>query len=153
MVSPEKLFDYMMILYMFIATIWLVISVIVLIKVYARYTKTSLNLVELENSNKDNLINYSSELLDFIKLMISQVALLKVKEFLDGNDISKVTRVHIENIISEVATDIKNRINMNNVSIENTIYTKEFFDQYIVDTTVYIVKQLFEEAIVKSDIE
>lgn len=153
MVSPEKLFDYMTILYMFIATIWLVISIIVLIKVYARYTKTSLNLVELENSNKDNLINYSSELLDFIKLMISQVALLKVKEFLDGNDISKVTRVHIENIISEVATDIKNRINMNNVSIENTIYTKEFFDQYIVDTTVYIVKQLFEEAIVKSDIE
>lgn len=149
-ISIDHLFSVVLVVFMLMSIIWLIISIVVLMKLYGRYTKNSLQMIELQSHNKDKLIDYSTELMDFIRMLISQVALLKVKEFTDGNDITKVTRAHIEGIISDVATEIKEQINMNNISLANTIYTEEFFDQYIVDSTVYIVKELFEKSVSKS---
>lgn len=143
----ENIINIAMLGIMFIVIIWFIISMFILYKLYIQFNRNTMELIALKESNKDKSIEYSTKSLDFIKMMISQTALVKFRTFIDGNDISKVTRIQIEGIVSDVATTVKSTINMNNIAIENTIYTKEFFDNYIIETSVYIVKQLFENAI------
>lgn len=139
-----------MLVIMLFVILWFIISMVMLSRLYIRFNNNTHELIALKESNKEKLVDYSNKSLDFIKMMISQTALLKFRTFIDANDISKVTRIQIEGVVSDVAKTVKGTINMNNIAIENTIYTEEFFDNYIIETSVYIVKQLFENAVDKS---
>lgn len=143
----------LMLVLMCIVIMWFVISLVVLFKLYKQHNQTAKEIIALKEDNKDKMLEYSNKSLEFIKLMVSQIALLKLKAFIDQHDISKVTRSQIEKVVEDVATTVRKNINMNNFQLSHTIYTEEYFDQYIVDTAVFIVKKLFDEAIEKADEE
>ena len=143
----------LMLVLMCIVIMWFVISLVVLFKLYKQHNQTAKEIIALKEDNKDKMLEYSNKSLEFIKLMVSQIALLILKAFIDQHDISKVTRSQIEKVVEDVATTVRKNINMNNFQLSHTIYTEEYFDQYIVDTAVFIVKKLFDEAIEKADEE
>lgn len=136
-----------MIVLMCIVILWFAISLVVLYKLDKQHKQTSREIIMLQKDNKEKILEYSQKSLEFIKLMISQIALLKLKAFIDQHDISKVSRSQIEKVVEDVALTVRNNINMQNFQIENTIYTEEYFDQYIIQTSVFIVKKLFDEAV------
>lgn len=124
-----------------------VCAVIKLLKLNKRYTIENAELKDLRESNKVKVVDYSKQVLDFIRMIVSQVAIIKFRTFIDNNDIQKISKVHIEKLASEVAINVKHSININNISLENTIYTKEFFDEYIIETSILMIKQMFEKTI------
>lgn len=140
----------LIILMLFVIT-WFIISIIVLFKLYKKYKNNTIEILKLNESNKDRVIEYSNKLLDFTKMMVSQISILKFKTFIDNSKIDKITKSQVEKIVTDVASSVKDALNMNNITIEDTIYTEEFFNQYIIDTSIYTVKQLMNKVLSEYD--
>lgn len=135
-----------------IVLIWFGISLMVLIRLKKKYVKDTTLLHDLKEANQEKVVEYSKQLLDFIRMMVSQIAVIRFRTFVDNNDMSKITKSSIEKLVHDVASTVKQSINISNVSIENTVYSEEFFDRYIVETSVIMVKDLLDKAIgIKSD--
>lgn len=140
----------LIILMLFVIT-WFIISIIVLFKLYKKYKNNTIEILKLNESNKDRVIEYSNKLLDFTKMMVSQISILKFKTFIDNSKIDKITKSQVEKIVTDVASSVKDALNMNNITIEDTLYTEEFFNQYIIDTSIYTVKQLMNKLLSEYD--
>lgn len=136
-----------LVLIMFVVLFWFVISLIVLVRLRSQYDKDSRSLRELQEGNKDKVLENSKQLLEFIRMMVGQVAVIKFRTFIDSRDVEKSTKTNIGNLVKEIATTVNSSLNMSNISIENTIYSKEFFEQYIVESSVIIVKDLLEKSL------
>lgn len=136
-----------LVLIMFVVLFWFVMSLVVLMRLRNQYDKDSRSLRELQEGNKDKVLENSKQLLEFIRMMVGQVAVIKFRTFIDSRDVEKSTKTNIGNLVKEIATTVNSSLNMSNISIENTIYSKEFFEQYIVESSVIIVKDLLEKSL------
>lgn len=145
--TMSLLITVILVLIMFIVLFWFGMSLTVLMRLRSQYDKDSRSLKELQEGNKDKVLDNSKQLLEFIRMMVGQVAVLKFRTFMDTRDIEKSTKSNIESLVKEVATTVNASLNMSNISIENTIYSKEFFEQYIVETSVIIVKDLLDKSL------
>lgn len=138
---------------MLIVVIWFIISLVVLYKLRNKFNKDSKILEDMKESNKHKMVEYSTQVLEFIRMMVGQVAVLKFRTFVDSNDLSKVSKSSVEKLVADVAASVNNSMNMVNLSLENTVYSKEFFEQYIIETSVLMVKDLLDKAIGDKDEE
>lgn len=138
---------------MLIVVIWFIISLVVLYKLRNKFNKDSKLLEDMKESNKNKMVEYSKQVLEFIRMMVGQIAVLKFRTFVDTNDLSKVSRSAIEKLVADVAESVNRSMNMVNLSLENTVYSKEFFEQYIVETSVLMIKDLLDKAIGEKDEE
>lgn len=145
--TMSLLVTVILVLIMFVVLFWFGMSLTVLMRLRNQYDKDSRSLKELQEGNKDKVLDNSKQLLEFIRMMVGQVAVLKFRTFMDTRDIEKSTKSNIEGLVKEVATTVNASLNMSNISIENTIYSKEFFEQYIVETSVIIVKDLLDKSL------
>ena len=87
-------------------------------------------------------ISYSEKIIEFTKNMISEISMLRFKEFVDHLDTSKVAKSHYENMASEVAKEVYNKININNILFQYTLFTKEYFEELIINYSIEINKAL-----------
>lgn len=140
-----------LVLIMFVVLFWFVTSTVVLMRLRNQYDKDSRSLRELQEGNKDKVLDNSKQLLEFIRMMVGQVAVLKFRTFIDTRDVERSTKANIESLVQDVATTVNASLNMSNISIENTIYSKEFFEQYIVETSVIIIKDLLDKSLNEDD--
>lgn len=140
-----------LVLIMFVVLFWFVMSLVVLMRLRNQYDKDSRSLRELQEGNKDKVLDNSKQLLEFIRMMVGQVAVLKFRTFIDTRDVERSTKANIESLVQDVATTVNASLNMSNISIENTIYSKEFFEQYIVETSVIIIKDLLDKSLNEDD--
>lgn len=132
-------------LIMVIVLLWFIISLAVLVKLRKQFKTDSESLQVLKEGNKDKVIEYSRQVLDFIRMMVSQVAVIKFRTFIDNRKVDKISKNNIGDLVADVATTVNKSINMSNIQIDNTIYSREFFEQYIVETSVLMVKELLEK--------
>ena len=58
---------------------------------------------------------------------------------------SKVTKANVEELVKDIAHMANNSLNMDNIFLDDTFFTKEFVENYIVETTVILVKQMMEK--------
>jgi len=87
-------------------------------------------------------IQYSEKILEFTKNIIKEISIIRFKEFVDHIDTSKVAKSHYENMASEVAKEVYTKINMNNILFQYTLFTKEYFEELIIDYSIEINKSL-----------
>lgn len=132
---------------MIIVVIWFIISLTVLSKLNNKYLKDAEDLKELKEANGERIIDYSKQMLEFIKMMVGQVSVIKFRTYIDNNKLDKTAKPNIEKIVEDVANTVNDAINVNNISLKDTIYTKEFFEQYIVETSILMIKQMLEKTI------
>jgi biopolymer transport protein ExbB/TolQ len=106
--------------------------------------KERLQEASAEKIIKDKeILEYSEALLKSIREAIGAVTTVKYRTFSDGHNIEKITEAHFKRMIEETCTLIKTDINFGNIDYENLIYTKEYINQYIIDTTIYTLKNMF----------
>lgn len=98
---------------------------------------------------KENQLSYSNNLLKYINELIGIYSKLKFKSFLDKYETSKITQEHVKKLISEVAVSVNESIDYSKIDFNNTMYTKDYINKYIVETTVYHIKDLVEESILE----
>lgn len=101
-----------------------------------------------EHRNRQESLRYSEDMLDFIKLVVAQVSVIQFRKFTDGHKMEKVTLAQVKNIVSEIAGTVNKAIIRDNIEFDTTIFTREFFDSYIIETTSMFVKQLLEKYII-----
>lgn len=98
------------------------------------------------DSDSLNLKN-SQDLLDFINRITGDVVTLKYKRFHDNREMDKVTKANISNFIKETVEEINKCINRSNIDLNNLLITEEMLDLYIIDSSIFKIKKLFEEDI------
>ena len=99
--------------------------------------------IEIE-SIRFNQISYSENILNIIKKVVGEVLVLKFRTFRDTHDMLKVTRANLMTLAEEIAMDVKESLD---IDLGDTIFRETFVDQYIVDTSFAMTKQLFEDNI------
>ena len=137
-----------------LACIGLLVSMIWMsIKLYHYYKLKQLSLENeieyqrLENENKNKTVEYSNKVLELIRSIVGQIAVLKFRTFKDTHDMEKVTKANVEGLVKDVANMANKSLNMNNIFLDDTFFTKEFVEQYIVETSVILIKQMMDKAV------
>lgn len=138
----STLVTWVAVLIMFIVLLWFIITIGVLVKLNNRFKHDSTALQELKEGNKERVVEYSKQVLEFIRMMVGQVAVIKFRTFIDNRKIEKISKANVEELVADVARTVNRSINMSNIQIENTVYSREFFEEYIVESSVMIIKEL-----------
>lgn len=115
------------------------------------YNNMKFEYDRIKGSNKIQAARYSQTILDFIKKFIIQYAVSQSVIFRDTHDISKISKHNIEALAKDVAIKVKVYLNESNILFEDVLFTKEYYDTYIVDTSLSTVKEIFNRII--EDIE
>lgn len=97
-------------------------------------------------------LNYSKNLLEYLKSFIANVTIIKFREFVDNHDITKSTSQQYKNLIREIAETVKSSINVES----KTILNDDAVDKFIVDNVIMYIKDLLNktsEEVLPFDIE
>ena len=145
---------YVLDLVLAVVCIGLLCSMICMIaSLYRYYTlkqKSLQNDIEykrLESENKNKTVEYSNKVLELIRSIIGQIAVLKFRTFEDTHEMTKVTKANVEGLIKEVAEMANTSLNMNNIFLGDTFFTKAFYEKYIVETSIILIKQMVAKAV------
>ena len=108
-------------------------------------------LEELRNQEPEippqDMIEYSNKLLDYIREFTMQVTVLKFQVFRDSHDVEKLTEGIIKGFVAEVAKEVYGYITRDKIDFTRTLFTSEFFDNYIISTVVSSTKSLIDKTI------
>lgn len=99
-----------------------------------------------EYDGKIKMVEYSDKYLEFVKKIIGQITIMKFRTFTDGHQLSKVTSKNIENLIGEIAIDVKKSLESENIELNKLIFSTEFYDSFIIETIIILVKEMLEKA-------
>lgn len=110
-----------------------------------KYREMELQNQEIEKIQKDQSIEYSRNLMKYLREFIGQITVIKFKTFIDSHNMDKITEINIKKLIDDIATTTNNSINRSNILFDNTIITKEFYESYIVETAIMLVKEMLEK--------
>lgn len=110
-----------------------------------KYREMELQNQEIEKIQKDQSIEYSRNLMKYLREFIGQITVIKFKTFIDSHKMDKITEINIKKLIDDIATTTNNSINRSNILFDNTIITKEFYESYIVETAIMLVKEMLEK--------
>lgn len=133
-----------------------ILGIFLIIKQVIRLLELKLKLKRVEaRTIRDRLhhedlkgkTEYSDKLLEFIKTLTTQVAVLQFRTFVDAHEITKISKIHIKQVAENVAKTVHDAINMDSIDFNDTLFTKEFFEKYIIETSVNTVKSLLDKTL------
>lgn len=110
-----------------------------------KYREMELQNKEIERTQKDQSIEYSRNLMKYLMEFIGQIAVIKFKAFIDSHKMDKITEINIKKLIDDIATTTNKSINRSNILFDNTIITEEFYESYVIETTIILVKEMLEK--------
>lgn len=136
-----------------------IVSILWSLQIYANYIKAQkrldefrirsqtleMKIQEIEESRKEKSIEYSNNIMKYIREFIAQIATLQFKTFVDGHNMNKITEANIKKLVQDIAEEVKTALNEVNILFDNMLFTKDFYDKYIVETTVITVKTMLEK--------
>lgn len=139
-------YNYILLWILFIFSIlWCINSFIILFKLNKQELMvrniTTKIVQDATNPNEMNT-DLSNQILQFTRMIISQIAMMKYRDFVDSKDMSKITRSNVTKLVDEVATECHKAIRIESISFESLVFTREFYEQYIVETTVFVIKSM-----------
>jgi len=102
---------------------------------------------ELEEENRNRTAEYSNSILEMIRNMLAQIAILKYRTFQDNHDMTKINKTILESLVRDVAETAHRSLNGNIFSFEDTFFTQEYYEKYIAETSAALIKQMWEKDI------
>ena len=118
----------------------------------------SFNVVIQSNGVKQNKVNtndmsaaekikYTTDMIDFIKVLCQQTSLLRFRDFIDNHEISKTTRSNYAAIVDETARSIHNSLMRTNIKYDDLLVSQEYVNSYIIEVTSITIRDLLEKTI------
>ena len=107
------------------------------------------NNVNNTNSTTAGSIEYSESVLNFIKIITNSIAILKFRTFQDNHNMDKITQEIFKKLVMEVAAEVNESIDAEKINFDNTLFTKKFYETYIIDMSMFAVKSLLNDFINK----
>lgn len=131
--------------------IWMSIRLYQYYKFKQQSLENDIEYRRLESENKNKTVEYSNKVLELIRSIVGQIAVLKFRTFKDNHDMTKITIANVETLVSDVAKMANNSLNMNNIFLDDTFFTKQFVEQYIVETAIIFIKEMIDKSIGEID--
>ena len=114
----------------------------------ARCQKLEEESDKLRMDNTFKSVQYSKDVMEFIRDFCVQVSVLKFRTFMDNHKPDLMTKTVLEGLIREICEFINIHLNYDIIETGYCFYTKSYIDDYIIETVVLTVKDLFDKAIV-----
>ena len=92
-------------------------------------------------------IKYTTDMIDFIKVLCQQTSLLRFRDFIDNHEISKTTRSNYAAIVDETARSIHNSLMRTNIRYDDLLVSQEYVNTYIIEVTSITIRDLLEKTI------
>ena len=92
-------------------------------------------------------IKYTTDMIDFIKVLCQQTSLLRFRDFIDNHEISKTTRSNYAAIVDETARSIHNSLMRTNIRYDDLLVSQEYINTYIIEVTSITIRDLLEKTI------
>ncbi len=103
---------------------------------------------EIESPESSNIrIEYSQSMLEYIREFTMRVASINFRNFMDGHELSKVTKATVSNLVEVTATKVNNSIDLSNINFNDLLFTKEFYNSYIIEISMISIKELLDRAV------
>lgn len=99
------------------------------------------------HDERHQTVDYSREIIEFIRYLSMQISVLRYREFADGIQLEKVNRNQIQELVKNIAVEVNNAINRDTFSLSETILTESFYVDYMISTISNSVKKLMEDGI------
>lgn len=134
-----------------VATALVVISIVVggALRNYFEIKRDEIRvMMQSKPIDPSDRIKYSNEVLDFVLKIVAQEAVLYFRNFTDTHTIEKVTLAQVKNIVSDVATKVNDSMKRTNIDFELVIFTQDFYNHFIVQSSMDYVKQLLAKYII-----
>ena len=106
--------------------------------------KNKVNTDEMSAAEK---IKYTTDMIDFIKVLCQQTSLLRFRDFIDNHEISKTTRSNYAAIVDETARSIHNSLIGTNIKYDDLLVSQEYVNTYIIEVTSITIRDLLEKTI------
>ena len=85
-------------------------------------------------------VEYSGALLNNVRELVAEVAVLEFNQFKDSHDMDKITLANVKSIAKTVAEKSIKGLNLDSINYVNLLYTKEFIESYVIKSSMEIVK-------------
>lgn len=91
------------------------------------------------------VLDYSEHLLEYTKNITHSITVMKYQQFTESHNMQNTTETQIKNLISTISTEVFNSINMDNIKFDKILFNKEFYQNYIIMQTMYLISELLNE--------
>lgn len=132
----------------------ILLSVIALcIIVFSTYTMIAIHKYMLKSGEKPDLANYkypieyTEAVLKFIKTFVMHISIIHYNVFIDSHDPDKINRTQIQHLVEDTAKDINGYIKSDIIEYDKLLVTKNFIDEYVIQTTIIAIKDLLNKTI------
>ena len=102
-------------------------------------------LASINSKTPIESIKYTNELLEAIRSLVSQIAILKFNIFKDSHVTDKVMKGTLAELAKEVAIEANKSLDRSKVRSDRLIVTMKFIEQYIIDISMMLVKEMWEK--------
>jgi hypothetical protein len=97
---------------------------------------------------EEEKLHYSTQLLDYTKKFIADYVVLRFSSFKDAHDLAKLTEQQTKNLINDIANDIHKYLDViTDTNSDKITFSEEYYDVFIVNTIIIMVKDLTNKAI------
>jgi len=103
-------------------------------------------IIHEDQHNEEKIIKYSKDLLDYTTEIINQESVRQFNQFMEGIDIKKLTESQVKKLIGEISNVVHDGLRLEVINFEKLIYSKEYYESFIIAHSMYIVNQLLKEA-------
>jgi len=127
--------------------IWMSLSAYKYFGLKQKKLAKDIEYAELESENKTGIIEYSERLLGMVRMVVGQICVLKFRTFKDTHDMTKVTKTQIEALVKDVAETANKSLNSDSIQFEITSFTREFYESYVVETSIILMKDQLDREV------
>jgi hypothetical protein len=139
--------DANVMLILYLAIIVMIVSMIMMFISIRKRILLKASNDELKYDTSTRNIEYTKALLKFLENFTKEISIMYFYEFEDKVDITKVNEEKIKSLIVDTAININTSIDWDNINDEYSLLNKEFYETYIIKTTMFILKELTKKSI------
>lgn len=123
----------------------LIVGFAILMTAIERNYRYNEDLAKNKSNSTIGSIEYSENVLNFIKTITNSIAVLKFRSFEDNHNMDKITQEIFKKLVIEVAAEVHESIDSSKIDFDKTLFTEKFYESYIVDMSVFAIKSLLND--------
>lgn len=141
----------------FIILMVIILALLIVIEIISDKYTTASNIIDELNYEmsviKRNCESpeYSHEVLEYLRSFTVEVSAITFRNFIDNHEIEKITKATMTKLVEDTAKIVNESINVGNIRFNDTLFTRKFYDKYIIDISMISIKELLEKAVNKTE--
>jgi len=102
---------------------------------------------KLKKDSERKNTQYSEDILKYVRMFTTQVTFLHFRDFIDNHKVEMTTKENIRTLVADISNEVHDSINADRIIFDDTLFTKEFYESYIIRITMDTIKDLLSKTV------